>query len=166
MRNKTSDKLQNIEENSFKVMDSKTKTYHAIVNQAVSGVFMLTTFACIQFLYGVQSSFFRPFQSNDLLLKTLSKITIYMIESQGIEDNSSQIELTRDEVKVLKEFLEARMRHCEHERDTRSERFNPDTYISQKLLLLDLREWLMAVSIEISNEIFEDQPTVVAVAQH
>lgn len=52
-------------------------------------------------------------------------------------------ELTRNEMNMLRQWLEARIAHCEAERDQRSERFNPDTYIMMKMLLLDIREWLL-----------------------
>ena len=57
--------------------------------------------------------------------------------------------VTRGEVKTMRSWLETRMSHCEMERENRTTtknghpKFNPDTYIGQKLLLLDLRELLL-----------------------
>lgn len=59
------------------------------------------------------------------------------------------IEVTRDDVKQMVELLNIRMMHCEKERDNGSERFNPDTYIGQKLLLIELREWLLLEAVEV-----------------
>ena len=54
----------------------------------------------------------------------------------------------RQDLFILRKWLEVRMLHCEMERDTRSDKFNPDTYIGQKLLLLDLRELLLGEAVD------------------
>ena len=47
------------------------------------------------------------------------------------------------ELSVLRHYLTLRMKHCEKERDERSDKFNIDSYISMKFLLLDIRELLL-----------------------
>lgn len=64
----------------------------------------------------------------------------------------------RAEVEMMRSYVEARLTHCEAEREEDATReietsnnksgFNPDTYISMKLLLLDIREWLIGEVIE------------------
>lgn len=65
------------------------------------------------------------------------------------------INVDRKDLQNLRTWLELRMAHCEKEREERivipgttQQKFNPDTYIGQKLLLLDLRELLMGEIIE------------------
>lgn len=54
-----------------------------------------------------------------------------------------EFDVERKEVKIMLELLQMRMAHCEKQRDDRDPMFNPDTYIGQKLLLIELKEWLM-----------------------
>ena len=61
------------------------------------------------------------------------------IFGQPNHDATFNVELTYKEIVTLKKWLEVRMQHCEFERDQRSDKFNPDTYIAQKYLLLDLK---------------------------
>ena len=49
------------------------------------------------------------------------------------------------------------MKHCEEERDARDDKFNPDSYISMKLLLLDIKSWLMGSIIGDATEYNEDK---------
>jgi hypothetical protein len=142
-------KLKRIEENSIKSYDTKTSSYEAIVNQAEAGRFSLTLFACIQVIAGAE--FIEVFQNakqNIAITRLLGKLSIYAINLTGT-DEPLQVELERSEVEHMKTLLEARMRHCEIERDQQSSNFNADTYISQKLLLLDIREWLMVYSVKL-----------------
>jgi hypothetical protein len=86
------------------------------------------------------------------LLSVLSKLydSTLDVRAAGEDTNLVKLSVTRKEVIALKEALEARMLHCEHERDARSENFNADTYIGMKLLLIDIREWLLGEAITMS----------------
>lgn len=65
-----------------------------------------------------------------------------------------RLEVSRTELKTMKMFLELRMSHCEQVRQNElndiqsEEKFNPDAYICQKLLLISIREALLGQIIE------------------
>lgn len=170
--------FQNFEENAFLSVDTKTKSYAAIINRAVSGVFKLSLFACYQFIRGIKSDDLDHNKLMALLPATkygtvsltiprlIADLSIYVADLQTMDEaarKNHMISLQRDQVEILRILLEARMTHCEHERDSKDEevkrRFNVETYISQKLLLLDIREWLTCYSIELGKEV---EPAVVS----
>ena len=70
---------------------------------------------------------------------------------EGISDDKLGLFVERNEVLLLKELLEQRINHCEHERDRRSDAFIADTYITMKFMLLDIREWLVGEIKEIDS---------------
>jgi hypothetical protein len=143
--------FKNISEHNLLAVETQTKTFHAIVEHATSGIFTVTLFTCRQILLSLEdwADKFIPKDAGQLAVRLFRAI-----ENMNGEP-SIQISLERSQVETLKKMLEARMLHCEKERDNRQEDFNPDTYISQKLLLLDIREWLMAYSVQIGNELSE-----------
>lgn len=157
---------QNIPENSFKNHESETKVYRAIVVTATKGIFSLSLFACIQFLMGAQSKFLKltRVDQGKELMELISRLAIYSIDLQATADSESSVQLmlTRNEVELFRILLNARMAHCENERDIRADTFNADTYIGQKLLLLDIREWLMCVSMELHDEVMESNTAISA----
>ena len=59
------------------------------------------------------------------------------------ENEVITLELQRDDLLTLKWYLERRISHCEIERDKYYERFNSDTYIIQRLMLITIREALL-----------------------
>ncbi len=71
--------------------------------------------------------------------------------------------ITRNEMFIMREWLETRMTHCEEELENRvmigevvekgnvtkgALKFNKETYVTMKLLLLDIREWLLGTAVE------------------
>jgi hypothetical protein len=65
-----------------------------------------------------------------------------------------EFELRRSELFILIKWLKLRMTHCEMERDqrvchsdTELPKFDPDTYIGQKLLLLELLDLAMGTIV-------------------
>lgn len=136
-----------------------------------SARFTFSSFSLIQLILGQQ---LQTQEAGAHTLKTeltlLSKLALLPHTGSINEEEKPTVQLTRVEVRQLKLWLEARMAHCEKERDQRveltdseasrnytalmdgeplpysqnqqSQKFNPDTYIAQKFLLLDLREWL------------------------
>ncbi|MHA2180099.1 MAG: hypothetical protein ACXAAH_01610 [Promethearchaeota archaeon] len=77
-------------------------------------------------------------------------------EIRGFKEDGGEtsVELNRDEVNTLMEWIDARMQHCEKERDERAThpcgtaKFNSDTYITMKLLLIDLKQWLSLQAVD------------------
>jgi hypothetical protein len=72
------------------------------------------------------------------------------------EEEQLKFEVTREDMEVMVKLLKIRMTHCEKQRDNRDLNFNPDTYIGQKLLLIDLKEWLMIEAIVLDNIMEEE----------
>lgn len=118
--------------------------------------FTLSHFAVRQLLFGEIMLNGMENNTNNSLFK---KLAVYGLDAAlcPTKENLPIIGLERAEVKQLRRWLEARMAHCEEERDSESgaekhshansidepsKKFNPDTYIAQKFLLLDIREWL------------------------
>jgi hypothetical protein len=70
------------------------------------------------------------------------------------EGVKTSLDLTREEVGHLVEWIDARMKHCEKERDERAThpcgtaKFNSDTYITMKFLLIDLKQWLSLQAVD------------------
>lgn len=162
-------RFNRIPENSISVMGTETTNYHAIVSQPVSGVFKLTQFAYWQIIAGAKNfaHFSDELKGHGLsnVLHVISSLSM-AIMSSGSDMAAHEVQLLRGEVEIMKGLLDARMRHCEHQRDDNNESFNPDTYISQKLLLLDIREWLMCHSIQIGELVKEEKPRGSKVYEH
>jgi hypothetical protein len=150
--------MENIPQTGFFANDSQTEDGMRHVRFATSGTFTLNQFSLFQFFVGHQLM-----DEGNLVpqptAKLLSKLGVLAIE-MAYPTNVS-VSLDRREVTVLVKMLEARMAHCEMERDRRdtlevddnrayasqedaerNQKFNPDTYIAQKLLLLEMKEWL------------------------
>jgi hypothetical protein len=150
--------LNNIPTEGFVSIDNQTTTTTAVVRQNVKGYFKLSLFAIAQFINGAN---LYAFVRNDSKVSgkemhLLSRLALLALNA-GNDGFETSLGLDREEVTILKNLLTIRMQHCEKERDERSENFNPDTYIGQKLLLLDIREWLMC-------DVIEDKPIPVAQA--
>ena len=140
----------NIPSNFLALIKGNYEDVRCTMRVLTNGVISLTGFAIVQFLEGadiVNNSHPTMDQKDVSLLLKLAK-------SIGILNDFDTIEfdITYGELKVLRSWLEARMLHCEKERDDRTmmnlggveyPKFNPDTYIGQKLLLLDLRELML-----------------------
>lgn len=130
--------FHNIPANSIKVVDSRGVKEKREIHFMTNVTLLLNGFALIQLIKGAALSFAIDISKSNVLLYT--RLVDALIE---LNDNAATLELERTEVITFKLWLELRMRHCEEERDARNPKFNPDTYIGQKLLLLDLRELLL-----------------------
>lgn len=151
--------LVNIPTNTMVSQYNETEEAVVRVSQNIRGSFRLDEFAARQFLAGARLFTNEPETVNtDVMLLSLD-IAEHLYDIREYDD--AQITLNREQVKTLKMWLEIRMAHCERERDERITRndgyvpvehndmkFNPDTYIGQKHLLLDIREWLIGEIIE------------------
>lgn len=140
--------MENIQTNSLTALDVVKSNYKATVNVFKSGKIALTGFAISQFLEGFELIVKRSLHSQkaDVLLSLkLAKAIAACIQLE-----KAIVELDYEELVILRSWLETRIAHCEEERDSRTTwpntntlKFNPDTYIGQKLLLLDLRELML-----------------------
>lgn len=140
--------MENIHTNSLTVLDTEKSSYTARVRVFKSGKIALTRFAIFQFLEGFEllvKGALHPQKTDVLLSLKLSKAIAACIHLE-----LAIVELDYEELVLLRSWLEARMAHCEKERDSRTTlpnsdtlKFNPDTYIGQKLLLLDIRELML-----------------------
>lgn len=162
----------NIPATGFAAIDVVHSKKHVLAEFNESARFTLSHFSLLQLLHG------HPLTAQDRRMETLlagevlRKIAFYALEGEK-DGEIKTVELHRKEVQLLRNWLEARMKHCEEERDSRATihdgpgvkvvghidlenpslgaqpvsdavlKFNPDTYIAQKYLLLDIREWLL-----------------------
>lgn len=145
--------LVHINTNNMEVIscDNHTKTIN--VRLLVNATIRFNGFAIAQFIEGADLILTSSKCFNAVIL---AKLIIKLMRSLNAE-----MVFSYEELCILRSWLEARMHHCEKERDelipspmTRPQRekseyvhtalkFNADTYIGQKFLLLDLRELLL-----------------------
>jgi len=140
--------MTNIPTNSLILLDKTTDSNYRMIRQVKTATLQLTGFAISQFLEGAEleanSNLFVPNNSQFKLVLKLSKSISMLQAEQAVKIDVNYKELTH-----LRKWLEVRMSHCEQERNARTkndrgfEVFNSDTYIGQKLLLLDLRELML-----------------------
>lgn len=143
--------MVHIPSDSLIVLHSEKITRKANVRIFQSGKILLTGFAITQFLEG-----FELYVKDDTRVNIPKEMVVLSLKiTKGIGSTfhlkTAEFEFDYEELKTLRSWLEIRMRHCEIERDNRTVwphnpealKFNPDTYIGQKLLLLDLRELLL-----------------------
>lgn len=145
----------NIPSNAITVVTANRETVRRRVSMVVSAVLKVVPFAIIQLIEGVQAYVDRT--GNDGSLKSADvNLLLRLVRSVGLwtGDPNIALELTfmYDELVTLRGWLEERIAHCETERDNRTmvetstgmvEKFNPDTYIGLKLILLDVRELML-----------------------
>lgn len=134
---------QNIPATGYSVSNQSGLHDRLMVSIFTQGDFTFSAFAIKQLIQGYEQHMEDVFgytQSTAIIktqVKLATKLAIY-----GLSDQATTIPLKREEVGVLRLWLETRMKHCEEQRDIRDDTFNADTYIAQKFLLLDLREFL------------------------
>jgi hypothetical protein len=143
--------LKRIQVENMRIHHENTseQTGHAVIVQKSEGSIELTIWAVLQLLHGARVCKADPSQAiTDTLVKLSIATTEYLVGngSTGLYDKVG-LYVTRAEMMTMRLFLEARMQHCEQERDENKDEFNPDTYIQQKFLLLDQREWLMVQAV-------------------
>lgn len=146
MKNKSD--YQNIPQTGFRLISSVQETKVAVTTFRVSGIIELAKFSLVQVLEGIRVS---QFAVIDVNLKSLIFRLIDLIFMNPQTDTLQGIEITRAEVEQLVSYLKERLNHCEKERDEKSIKFNADTYIAQKMLLLELKDWLSGEITTIEN---------------
>lgn len=139
VRSAQDSKFENIVVGKFSANEDFDQHVSGVVlaSQRTKGTFSVNHFAIAQFLASAATV------SAETSGKLMAKLGLLLFQ----DEKDMEITLTRAEVIELRDVLQVRMAHCEHERDARSDKFNPDTYIGQKFLLLDIREWLMITAV-------------------
>lgn len=163
----TTSNMVHVPTNSLVVSHKETVTRKANVRIFQTGKILLNGFAIAQFLEG-----FELYVKDDTRVNIPKEMVILSLKitkgiGAAIQLKNAEFEFDYEELKILRTWLEIRMRHCEIERDNRvawphdpdALKFNPDTYIGQKLLLLDLRELLLGEIItEVKSTGLELEP--------
>lgn len=145
---------QNIPTNSFQSTEVKTETRHAILTQKVSDILLLTLFAINTFIKGATK-----FQAKSLIkveyLTIFAKMVVAKDEAEK-ENSTSLVDVNYDEVTILSEYLELEINYQEHLKDINSDDFcGTEDYMGMKILLLEIKTWLMGEIISIGDKIQE-----------
>ncbi len=149
--------MVNIPYQSLIVIEEMRDVKYCNVRFFTSGVIQLTGFAATQLLEGAE------LMVADNTVKTIDakEVKLILLLSKSLamfqHENYLDVKVNNNDLRIMRKWLELRMAHCERERDERTvypgttqQKFNPDTYIGQKLLLLDIRELLIGEIL--SNE--------------
>ena len=141
------EKFLNIPANSLQVLSSNKKEERVTMSYFFEGKIKLSDFAMMQFLHGAKSEL--EMTEKEPTHKELTlwfKMSTHLLTVGNLSEVILKVD--RQDLFILRKWLELRMLHCEKERDARNPKFNPDTYIGQKLLLIDLRELLLGEIME------------------
>lgn len=154
--------LVTIPTTGFSSLSPASKTEQVTVSMIMNDTITLSHFSIIQLLAGLSMVTDEKLAKSGLLfiqpvaiLRVAGKLYEAAIAVHPSGEVTVKFDVTRDDVKVMFELLKLRMKHCEEQRDEENQtkpenpRFNPDTYIGQKLLLLDLREWLALEAVHV-----------------
>jgi hypothetical protein len=162
--------FENIPQTGFSSTNADVQTKTAIIALRMKGTILLNLFSIFQIIGGANNadkvSFMgvNPYDVLGVISKLYqAAISCNIMPSDSPEEHYAKqvaIDVTRGDMKIILGLLENRMHHCEEERDNRSARFNPDTYIGQKLLLIELKEWLLCDSIIIQEESLPSKKSV------
>ena len=145
----TISELKNIPTNSLKVVKrSDTKKLRTLITFE-EGYITLSAFACLQFIRGAELII--NSQSKSSIQLDMVNMVFKLVEGLTHTNEDAQFKMHFYDLMLLRKMLEARMQHCEKQRDSKDKAFNADTYIGQKFLLLDLRE-LMLGQIYVEGE--------------
>ena len=151
----SANELKTVPCNSLIVVDKKCDNTTVRVRRFREGIIALTGFAIAQFLEGAELLA----QSKHGCSRKDTLLILRLAKGIGVLQHNPSVSISVDYLDLvhLREWLELRMAHCEVERDQRTvihvadkefPKFNADTYIGQKLLLLDLRELMLGEIIE------------------
>lgn len=154
----------NIPKSGYNSLEPQFETKMLMVSLRTTDIIVLSTFSILQIICGLTHVQQAP-ENFSLLFKDPMKILrvagllfgAALAPRRADEGDLSKITVNREDVQIMLDLLKIRMAHCEKERDDRDPRFNPDTYIGQKLLLVDLREWLAIEQALDVTELAKDQ---------
>lgn len=164
---------KNIPESGFTSTKNEVTTTTVEVSMKISSTITLTIFSILQLIAG--ATYMTKWAGNPEAVKDIKALNPFNVISLiaklfecalapvAKEDESHKelrylvtLDILRGDVEIMLRLLEVRMKHCEEMRDSDDLevkcRFNPDTYIGQKLLLIDLREWLALSAIPAKKE--------------
>lgn len=141
-------KFQNIILDNIIVVNQERDTQHVRVSIFRNGLIKFSSFAMLQFAEGAE---LMPEITNEptgkfvltSLLKAYVRVNNHLRKMLLQKREECELNWTREELLILKNWLKLRMQHCEKERDNRSEKFNADSYISMRYLMLELKELLI-----------------------
>jgi hypothetical protein len=156
IENKNAQEYKNIPNSSVSVLDKRTDRRSCRVELLRFAILIIPSFSVIQFIEGADiwtHTVIKQISVKEARL--LSKLSKLLLTICG-DITSVKLEIGYDELVLLRKWLELRMKHCEEERDNRvlatdkdgkevpdSLKFNADSYIAMKLLLLDIRELML-----------------------
>lgn len=137
-------------QNGIIVNSVKSSVKTAIISLTKTANLKLSNFHVLMFLYGAKlhvESLKQEMVDKDIL-------SLYMSLNEVLVENApeKEFEFTSKQLRFLEQFLISRIDHCEKERDDRNTKFNPDTYISMKLMLLNIKELMLGEIIEVICE--------------
>lgn len=147
----------NIPSTGYQSLQAETSTTTMLVQMRISGTITLSVFSILQIIAGGQSvsvisePFVRDYFKKHAfeVLAVLSKLyTIAIGPRRADEGDVCQVDVLRGDVEVMMFLLKLRMEHCEREKDAGNPKFNAETYIGQKILLLELQSWLSFNGVE------------------
>lgn len=143
----------NIPQGAMVVISQNRLETRSTISAFSEGEIKFTAFGLMQFLLGAQlaeefTSEYKGVAVSVEFLKLYVSMNNSFLKTLEQKDKTVTLFITRKELLLAKKWLEARMQHCEKEREARSEKFNADTYIGQKLLLIDIRELLIGEIVD------------------
>ena len=152
------EKFANVPSTGFGIANAEVSSAVVRVIQFEKGTVSFSRFSLMQLIAGVLLD--RSFEEKDSVAYPVFKLIMelqrqfysppaFELIGTAAVDVNPMLEINRKDLLCLKNWLELRMHHCEKERDERSDRFNADTYIGQKLLLIDIREALLGTIEEV-----------------
>lgn len=133
--------FENIPATGFSATDNETETKSILMQRNANGAFTFSDEAIYAFMRGAEQIALNQDRVPAQDMRLIIGLSLHKPEPGRV------IRLSREQVLTLRKFLETRITHCEKERDERSDKFSPDTYIMMKHLLLDLREWLLGEEV-------------------
>lgn len=161
--------MNTLPETGFASLKPKKDAALIMMSFIVSDIITLSKFSIMQLIAGV-AEFTSGTMIQAEIAIMLSKLFNAVMDDTNIGiGHNIEFNVTRNDVVMLRQWLEQRMRHCELEREQENQtytewintnsnsihmdkeqpirNFNPDTYIGMKLLLIELREWLLGEEV-------------------
>lgn len=136
----------------FSSTNSQKNVARVLMSFITSDIITLSDFSINQLIQGVSE--YKP----NIMIESEVVILLSKLYNETLGNPTLiQIPVTRKEVQLLRQWLEQRMLHCEKEREAENnntnmteydKHFNPDSYITMKLLLIELHEWLLGEEVQ------------------
>lgn len=141
-----------ISTNTFVANVERTEAvdFAAIVSQRTHGEIIFSRFAVKTFIDAMRID-----AMNTSSKKVEGVQCVLILAAQLVanpERREVRLDVNRLNVTTLKELVEIKLNHCEQEKANDNPDFCADTYVSMKLLLLDIREWLSVTVISTNND--------------